>query len=115
MMIPDLLISMREGFLDLVSSTDRTQTLNPSGLPSASRLTGSGIDPLETDLAAELVDLLHRVIASRLVDRDGNVDYVILHTSPLYKEFRRCTRKLCAYDPSSLPDKNTRTAFWINL
>lgn len=114
MTIPDILISLREKFLDLVSDTDRGRTLNPSVLPADDQIV-SGTDPVENDLSAELVDLLHRVLSSSLVDSDGNVDYAVLRTSPLYKEFRERTRKLRAFDPSTLPDNDARLSFWINV
>ncbi|MCI0555902.1 MAG: DUF547 domain-containing protein, partial [Anaerolineae bacterium] len=67
------------------------------------------------DPAAELVDLLHSVLSKGLADHGGNVDYAALRGDPLYDDFRHCTAKLRAFDPSTLPDKNTRLAFWINL
>jgi len=107
MTIPDFLISFREKFLDSVSGSDRTRTLNPV---IALETDTNGGDP-----ATELVGLLYEVVLSGLVDHGENVDYAALRTGPLYNDFRRCTGELRKFDPSVLPDKNARLAFWINL
>jgi hypothetical protein len=44
-----------------------------------------------------------------------SVDYAALRASPLYNDFRQCTGKLRTFSPSTLPDRNARLAFWINL
>jgi hypothetical protein len=114
----NLLISLREKLLDIVSRSDRAQTLNPSTLPSvvrASHAPAPGMDSMNGDPAAELVDLLRKVLSRGLADRGENVDYVALRADPLYDDFRHCTAKLRAYDPAILPDRNARLAFWINL
>ncbi len=103
----DPLISLRERIFDFVSGSDRTRTLN--------QFPTSDADPLAGDPAAELVDLLHEVLSSRLVKHSGNVDYAALRGDPLYDDFRHCTAKLRAFDPSTLTDRNSRLAFWINL
>lgn len=111
----DFLISLREAFLDILSSSDRTRTLNPSTSLRASQVAISKSHPMDRDPVAELVDLLHEVLSSGLVNHGENVDYAALRIHPLYDNFRRCTRKLYDFDPSTLPDRNTRLAFWINL
>lgn len=103
----NLLISLRENLLDLVSGPNRARTLNPVAALDA--------DPMAGDPAAELVDLLHEVIFGGLADHGENVDYTALRASPLYDDFRHCTAKLRAFDPSTLPDRNAQLAFWINL
>ncbi|HKY54391.1 MAG TPA: DUF547 domain-containing protein [Anaerolineales bacterium] len=107
MLLTDFLISLREKLLDRVSGTDRAWTLNPITLPT--------MDPREADPAVELVELLHEVLSRELADHEENVDYAALRTSSLYDEFRHCTGNLRAFDPSVLPDRNGRLAFWINL
>jgi len=107
MSLDDLLISLREELLDLVSGSDRAQTLNLATAPNAHHMRG---DPV-----AELHDLLHGVLSQGSAVHGDNVDYAALQTSPLYDEFRHCVEKLYTYDPSALPDRNARLAFWINL
>ena len=103
----DLLISLREKLLDIVSGSDRGRSLNQVAVPDA--------DFMEGDPAAELSDLLHEVLSGGLADHSENVDYTALRASPLYEDFRKCTGKLHAFDPSALPNRNARLAFWINL
>lgn len=103
----DFWISLREKIIDLVSGTYRTWSLNAITAPDANLTAG--------DPAAELVDLLHEVLAKGLANHGENVDYATLRADPLYDDFRHCTAKLRAFDPSTLPDQNARLAFWINL
>jgi len=103
----NLLISLREGLLDLVSGSDRTRTLN--------QVVATDTEPMEGDPAAELIDFLREVLSRGLADRGENVDYIALRADPLYEDFRDCTAKLRAFDPAVLPDRNARQAFWINL
>jgi len=103
----DLLISLREKLLDLVSGSDRTQSLNAIGAPDP--------NPVNGDPAAELHDLLHEVLSSGLTEHGESVDYATLRVGTLYDDFRSCTAKLRTFDPSTLPDRNARLAFWINL
>ncbi len=111
----DILISLREKLLDIVSGADRGRTLNQVAAPARSEVEVPGADPTDRDPAAELVDLLHEVLSTGLADQGEMVDYASLRGSWLYDEFRRCTGKLHVFDPSVLPDRNTRLAFWINL
>lgn len=111
----DCLIALRERLLDLVSGSDRAQTLNPSTLLKAGQVAAPAADPADGDPAAELIDLLHEVLSSGLVNHGKNVNYAALHTDPFYDDFRSCTGKLRAFNPSALPDRNARLAFWINL
>ncbi len=103
----DLLISLREKLLDIVSGSDRTRTLNRVAAPDA--------DPVDGDPAAELHDLLQEVLSKGLADHGEVVDYAALRAHPLYDDFRHCTGKLRGFDPSTLPHRNARLAFWINL
>lgn len=103
----DFLIPLREKLLDLVSGSDRAHTLNLISAPDA--------DSMDGDPASELIDLLHEVLSRGLADHGENVDYVALRADPLYDDFRRCTAKLRAFDPSILLHRNARLAFWINL
>jgi hypothetical protein len=107
MTLDNLWIPVREKLLDIVSSSDRAKTLNSTAMPH--------VEPMNGDPSAELVDLLHEVLSSGLADHGENVDYAALHADPLYDDFRHCTAKLRAFDPSTLPDQNARLAFWINL
>lgn len=130
----DLLFSLREKLLDIVSGSDRARTLNPSTLLRTSQITASNVDSIDGDPATELIELLHGVLLSEFADHGANVDYAALRASraascrpcaiplarsqrgsPLYNDFRQCTGKLRAFDPSVLPDRNARLAFWINL
>lgn len=103
----NFLIPLRERLLDIVSGSDLTRTLNQVAAP--------GADPLNGDPAAELVGLLHGVLSNGLADHGANMDYTALRASTLYNDFRRCTGKLRAFDPTVLPDRNARLAYWINL
>jgi len=103
----DFLIPLRERLLDILSGSNPARTLNQVAAPNA--------NPIDGDPAAELRDLLHEVLSRGLADHSQNVDYAALRASPLYDDFRHCTGKLRAFDPSSLPDRNARLAFWINL
>lgn len=105
----DFLIPLREKLLDIMimSGSDRARTLNQVTPPDA--------NPMNGDPAAELVDLLHELLSSGLADHAENVDYAALRASALYDDFRHCTAKLRDFDPSILPDWNSRLAFWINL
>jgi hypothetical protein len=103
----DFLIPLRERFLDTFSGSDRTEILNSHS--------ASNTELIDGDPAAELVDLLHEVLSSGLTDHGENVDYAALRANTLYQHFRRCTAKLRAFDPSTLPNQNARLAFWINL
>ena len=101
--LADLLISLRERALDIVSGSDHGRTLNQLAAPNA--------DPMDGDPATELVDLLREVLSSGLVDHGENVDYAALRESPLYNDFRQYTGKLRAFDPSTLPNRNARLAY----
>ena len=103
----DLLISLRETLLDILSGSDRAQTLNLAAPPDA--------DPVEGDPAAELSDLLQEVLSRGLANDGGHVDYAALRANPLYEDFHHCTGKLRNFNPSTLPNRNARLAFWINL
>jgi len=103
----DLLISWREKILGLASGSDQTQALNFVTVPGADSTNGNP--------AAELVDLLHEVLSSGLINHGDHVDYSSLRASPLYDEFRNNATKLRAFDPSTFPNRNSRLAFWINL
>ena len=103
----DLLISLREKLLDIVSGSDRARALN--------QVSALDAHPMNGDLAAELADLLHEVLSRGLADDSGHVDYAALRAGSLYDDFRHCTGKLRAFDPSTLPDRNAWLAFWINL
>ena len=103
----DLLIFLRERLLDIVSGSDRGQALNLTAVPN--------VDPMDGDSAAELSGLLHEVLSSGLTEHGENVDYASLRATSLYDDFRPCTGKLHAFDPSTLPDRNAQLAFWINL
>lgn len=107
MPLSNLLISLREIFLDLLSGSDRTRTLNS--------VTARDADSMNGNPAAELADLLHEVLSTGLAGHAGKVDYASLRASPLYDDFRHCTAKLRVFDPSTLPDYNARLAFWINV
>ena len=107
MPLADLLISLREKLLDIVGGSDHARTLNQVAV--------SNVDPADGDPAAELVALLHEVLSSGLANHGGNVDYAALRASSLYDNFHHCTGKLRGFDPSTLPDRNSRLAFWINL
>jgi len=105
--LADLLISLRERLLDIVSGSDRAQVLNLVTVPN--------VDLMDGDPAAELSNILHEILSSGLTEHGERVDYASLRASPLYDDFRHCTGKLRAFDPSTLPDRNARLAFWINL
>lgn len=100
----DFLIFLRERFLDIVSGSDRSETLNQEGTHDTDSSGG--------DLAAELIHLLHEVLSSGWVIHDENVDFAALHTSPLYEDFLSCTGKLSTFDPSN---SDAQLTFWINL
>ena len=122
----DLLISLRERLLDIMSGSDRSQVLNLVTVPN--------VDLIDGDPAAEFRDILHEILSSGLTEHGESVDYAALRASraascrpcaiplarsqrgsPHYDDFRRCTGKLRTFDPSTLPDRNAQLAFWINL
>ncbi len=115
MRLPDLLIPLRENLLDFVSGSNRARTLNPSTLLRASLAAAPHADSTDGDPASELLDLLHEVLSRGLANRGERVDYAALRADPLYADFRHCTARLRNFDPSTLPDRNARLAFWINL
>ena len=106
MSFANLLFSLRERLLDIVSGSARAWSLN--------EITAPDVDSIE-DPTTELIDLLHRVLSSELTDHGATVDYAVLRGSLLYNDFRQCTRKLRTFDPSTLPDRNAQLTFWINL
>ena len=103
----DSFIPLRERLLDILSGSDRTQAINQVAIPDG--------DPIDRDPAAELRDLMHELLSRGLADHGESVDYAALRASNLYDNFRPCTAKLRDFDPSALPDRNARLAFWINL
>jgi hypothetical protein len=103
----DLLISLREKLLDVLSGADRARVINQTAAPD--------FDLLDGDPAAELHVLLTEILSTGLADHGERVDYAALRAGPLYDDFRHCTAKLRAFDPSTLSDRNARLAFWINL
>ncbi|MEW5941392.1 MAG: DUF547 domain-containing protein [Chloroflexota bacterium] len=107
MPLNELLIPLRETFLDILSGSDRARTLDGVAAPEA--------QPAGGNPAAELHELLSEILSSGLANHGKAVDYSALRASPLYNDFRRCTAKLRNFDPSTLPSRNTRLAFWINL
>ncbi len=111
----DIWIPLREKILDLVSGSDRARSLNPSIPLDVSRVAEPHAVPATGDPAAELHDLLQEVLSRGLADHGEAVDYAALRANPIYDDFRRCTGKLRGFDPSALPHRNARLAFWINL
>jgi hypothetical protein len=105
--LADLLISLREIVIDIVSGSDRARALNQVNTLAA--------PPKNGDPAAGLNALLHEVLSSGMADHGENVDYAALRASSLYDYFRHCTGKLCTFNPSTLPDWNAQLAFWLNL
>jgi hypothetical protein len=103
----DILIEARERLLDLLSGSDRSQALNA---PSRGGHIASIDDP-----AAELHRLLLEAISASAAADGQSVDYAALRASPLYADVQRCTGRLAAFDPSSLPNRNAQLSFWINL
>ena len=115
-MLPsDILISLREKLLDVVSNSDRAHALNPSISRRTGQASTPDARPMNRDIAAELHDLLREVLSRGLANHGRDVDYATLSASSLYDEFRHCTGKLGDFDPSTLSDRNARLAFWINL
>ncbi len=59
---------------------------------------------------------LCRALEGEAIDPEtGQIAYGQLLRSPRYDEFRRCAAVLPQFDPATLPDQNSRLAFWINL
>jgi hypothetical protein len=107
MSLQNRLIAVRESLLDLLSGSDRSQVLNAPRLP--------GSLPSSDDPAGDLHRLILDVLAEGAEDSGRSVDYAALRAGPLYADVQRCTARLAAFDPSGLPDRDARLAFWINL
>jgi hypothetical protein len=98
----DLLFSLREKLLDILSGSDRARSLNPSTDPSlrsglqlrTSQITAPNVDSIDEGPATELIELLHEVLSSELADHGATLDYSALRQSLLYDDFRQCAGKL---------------------
>jgi hypothetical protein len=103
----NLFNSMRKRLLTFLNDTNRWQPLNAGPLQNQALVSG--------DVVGELHHLLLELLSSKFTDHGMNLDYAALQASALYHEFRDCTRKLGAFDPSILGNQNAQRAFWINL
>lgn len=93
--------------LTFLNGTNDWQPLNAGALQDQA--------VVSVDAVAELYQLLLEVLSSKFTDHGMSIDYAALQTSSLYRKFRDCSRKLGAFDPSTLRNQNVQRAFWINL
>ena len=103
----DLIISVRERMLDLITGAQSNQTLNTSTTITDMR---ANLDP-----AADLQALLQNVLAAFVDPLDGSVDYAALRIGDDYAVFRACVAQLQTFDPPTLSSREEKLAFWINL
>lgn len=105
----NILIHVRDNFLDFIFGVNRNQVLNSANgtfLKKANK----------PDLAGELKRALDEIKAQSIDEQGSKVDYASLRASAVYNEFRHeCSPKLREFDPGSLDDRDEKLAFWINL
>jgi hypothetical protein len=105
----NILIHVRDNFLDFIFGVNRNHMLNSANgtfLKKANK----------PDLAAELKRALDKIKAQSIDEQGSKVDYASLRGSAVYNEFRHeCSPKLREFDPGSLDDRDEKLAFWINL
>src|SRR6266849_1542300 len=66
-------------------------------------------------VAADLYRLAKALQGAAFNPTTGRLDYSGLAGSALFAEYRLCTRRLQVFDPATLPSREARLAFWINL
>ncbi len=102
------LIRLREAALNTLLGTREHEVLNDLPPP-----------PVAVDgvtLAAELKRAVNRFKAMAMDEEGRQVAYQRLRNNPDYLAYRaELTPLLQGFDPASLPDRQTRLAFWINL
>ncbi len=72
-------------------------------------------EPGGLPVAADLYRMAKALQAAAYDPLTGRLDYSGLAGSTLFAEYRLCTRRLQVFDPATLPSRETRLAFWINL
>lgn len=65
--------------------------------------------------AQALLQAANAIKAEAIDPETGRVDYVNLAKCEAYQDFREVARSLAYYNLEDLGDKNSQTAFWINL
>ena len=81
--------------------------LNGGAIPEA----GSRGLPVATDLYR----MAKALLAAAYDPCTGRLEYSGLAGSTLFAEYQYCTRRLQIFDPATLPSREVRLAFWINL
>ena len=103
---PNLLVTLRNKSLDILTGARNSDALNLSTTQEDVRQ----VEELASSLRIALQNLL-----SASMDGQGQVDYAALKASPAYAAFHEKTISLRTFDPSSLPTHEAKLAFWINL
>lgn len=102
------LLALREAALSLVAGIRPGEILNappPAGHP-----------PAGPELADRLAAAVRALKIAAASDDGLAVDYAALRNSPAYADYvEQVTPLLATFDPSALPDRGARLAFWINL
>jgi hypothetical protein len=101
----DHFVHLRERALDILSGNGKPDVLN---------LSSAGKESISGDPALALRNALQNLLAG-FMDDTGQVYYGALRSHPAYAAFRAKTVSLETFDPSSLPNAQSRLAFWINL
>ncbi|ACL23065.1 DUF547 domain-containing protein [Chloroflexus aggregans] len=102
------LIRLREAMLGLVIGKRANDVLNRG--PAAATVVDGGA------LAGAIKRAVNQFKALAMDETGTQVDYDRLRDHPAYQTFRHeLTPQLQTFDPTTLPDRATRLAFWINL
>ena len=73
------------------------------------------VEPDGLPVAADLYRMAKALQAAAYDPLTGRLDYSGLAGSALFAEYRLCARRLQVFDPATLPSREARLAFWINL
>ncbi|MBS1251237.1 MAG: hypothetical protein MAG451_00268 [Anaerolineales bacterium] len=109
MSVSDLLVDARETVLNGVLGVDVDAVLNDAPAPE-------NASPSGAEIAAEIKRAVNVFKATAMADDGHRVDYASLRDSEAYATYRAvCTPWLRRLAPTSLPTREERLAFWINV
>ncbi|CAG0989308.1 hypothetical protein ANRL3_02664 [Anaerolineae bacterium] len=69
----------------------------------------------DSGVAANIKRALTMLKAQAYDDRSARFDYARVRASETYRAMRECTGRVNTFDPGTLPTRQERMAFWINL
>jgi len=102
------MVGYREKLLNLILKANPEVALNPPMGPSGDRQKYAPLD-------RAIKQSLNRIKSQAVSADGGRVDYPALAGSAVYQEHRKLVSQLGNFDLRSLPTREEKLAFWINL